>query len=141
MLCVEDYLDTLKWSASIGGLAELRRRADTNLQVLEDWAAKTPWIDFLAQDKAIRSNTSVCLKVVAPEITSLSDDAQADFAKRLAALLEKEGVALDIGGYRDAPPGLRIWCGATVDSDDLRAVTPWLDWAFAKAKEALAKAA
>ena len=131
MLCVEDYLDTLKWSASIGGLAELRRRADENLKVLVDWVAKTPWVDFLAADPAIRSNTSVCLKVVAPEITALSEDAQADFAKRLAALLEKEGVALDIGGYRDAPPGLRIWCGATVDTDDLRALTPWLDWAFA----------
>ncbi|HEX3919290.1 MAG TPA: phosphoserine transaminase [Caulobacteraceae bacterium] len=131
MLCVEDYLDTLKWSASIGGLGELKRRADGNLQVLADWVAKTPWVDFLAQDPAIRSNTSVCLKVVAPEITSLPEDAQADFAKRLAALLEKEGAALDIGGYRDAPPGLRIWCGATVDDDDLIALTPWLDWAFA----------
>jgi phosphoserine aminotransferase len=131
MLCVEDYLDTLKWSASIGGLPELRRRADQNLKVLEDWAAKTPWIGFLADDPKVRSNTSVCLKVVAPEITSLAEDVQADFAKRLAALLEKEGAALDIGGYRDAPPGLRIWCGATVDTDDLRALTPWLDWAFA----------
>ena len=131
MLCVEDYLDTLKWSASIGGLAELRRRADENLKVLADWVAKTPWIGFLAEDAAIRSNTSVCLKVVAPEIVALSEDVQADFAKRLAAMLEKEGVALDIGGYRDAPPGLRIWCGATVDTDDLDALTPWLDWAFA----------
>ncbi len=131
MLCVEDYLDTLKWAASIGGLAELKRRADQNLKVLEDWVAKTPWIGFLAQDAAIRSNTSVCLKVVAPQITALSEEAQGDFAKRLAALLEKEGVALDIGGYRDAPPGLRIWCGATVDSDDLVALTPWLDWAYA----------
>jgi phosphoserine aminotransferase len=131
MLCVEDYLDTLKWSASIGGLTELRRRADANLGVLADWVAKTPWIDFLAADPASRSNTSVCLKVVAPEITALSEDAQADFAKKLAALLEKEGVALDIGGYRDAPPGLRIWCGATVETDDLIALTPWLDWAYA----------
>jgi phosphoserine aminotransferase len=131
MLCVEDYLDTLKWAASIGGLKELKRRADQNLQVLEDWVAETPWVEFLAADPAIRSNTSVCLKVVAPEITALSEEAQADFAKKLASLLEKEGVALDIGGYRDAPPGLRIWCGATVDSDDLSALTPWLDWAFA----------
>jgi phosphoserine aminotransferase len=131
MLCVEDYLDTLKWAASIGGLAELKRRADENLKVLETWAAKTPWIGFLAEDPAARSNTSVCLKVVAPEITALPQDAQADFAKRLAAMLEKEGAALDIGGYRDAPPGLRIWCGATVDADDLHALTPWLDWAFA----------
>jgi len=131
MLCVEDYLDTLKWAASIGGLAELKRRANQNLKVLEDWVAKTPWVGFLAEDPALRSNTSVCLKVVSPQITALSEDAQADFAKRLAALLEKEGVALDIGGYRDAPPGLRIWCGATVDADDLVALTPWLDWAYA----------
>jgi len=131
MLCVEDYLDTLKWAASIGGLAELKRRADENLKVLETWAAKTPWIGFLAEDAAYRSNTSVCLKVVAPQITALPTDAQADFAKKLASLLEKEGVALDIGGYRDAPPGLRIWCGATVDTDDLHALTPWLDWAYA----------
>jgi phosphoserine aminotransferase len=131
MLCVEDYLDTLKWAASIGGIAELKRRADENLGVLETWVAKTPWVGFLAEDAAIRSNTSVCLSVVAPEITALSAEAQADFAKKLASLLEKEGVALDIGGYRDAPPGLRIWCGATVDADDLVALTPWLDWAFA----------
>jgi phosphoserine aminotransferase len=131
MLCVEDYLDTLKWSASIGGLAELKRRADENLKVLETWVAKTPWIGFLAEDPAVRSNTSVCLKVVDPAIVALPEDAQADFAKRLAGLLEKEGAALDIGGYRDAPPGLRIWCGATVDADDLHALTPWLDWAYA----------
>jgi phosphoserine aminotransferase len=131
MLCVEDYLDTLKWAASIGGLPELKRRADENLAVLEDWVKSTPWVGFLAEDPHTRSNTSVCLKVVAPEITRLTAEAQADFAKRLAALVEKEGAALDIGGYRDAPPGLRIWCGATVDADDLRALTPWLDWAFA----------
>jgi phosphoserine aminotransferase len=130
MLCVEDYLDALKWAAGIGGLAELQRRADGNLAVLEAWAAKTPWVDFLAQDKAIRSNTSVCLKVVDPRVTALSADAQADFAKKLASVLEKEAVALDVGGYRDAPPGLRIWCGATVDASDLEALTPWLDWAF-----------
>src|SRR5581483_2142169 len=114
MLCVEDYLDTLKWAASIGGLAELKARADENLGVLEAWVAKTPWVDFLAEDPRTRSNTSVCLKVVAPEVTALPPDAQGEFAKKLAALLDKEGVALDIGGYRDAPPGLRIWCGATV---------------------------
>ena len=131
MLCVEDWLDTLKWAALIGGLPELKARADSNLGVLETWVAATPWIDFLAEDPATRSNTSVCLKVVDPAVTALPADAQADFAKRLASLLEKEGVALDIGGYRDAPPGLRIWCGATVDTDDLHALTPWLDWAFA----------
>jgi phosphoserine aminotransferase len=132
MLCVEDYLDTLRWAASIGGLAELKRRADENLSVLEAWASQTLWIDFLAEDRATRSNTSVCLKVVDPKVTALSDEVQADFAKKLAALLEKEGVALDIGGYRDAPPGLRIWCGATVEADDLEALTPWLDWAYAE---------
>ncbi len=131
MLAVEDAVDALKWAEGIGGLAEMQRRADANLAVLEAWVDKTAWVDFLAESKAIRSNTSVCLKVVDPAIAALSDDAQADFAKKLAALLEKEGVALDIGGYRDAPAGLRIWCGATVDTSDLDALTPWLDWAFA----------
>jgi phosphoserine aminotransferase len=141
MLCVEDYLDALKWAASIGGLAELKRRADANLAVLEAWAQKTPWVGFLAEDPATRSNTSVCLKVIDPRVTGLPDDAQADFAKRLAGLLEKEGVALDVGGYRDAPPGLRIWCGATVDASDLDALTPWLDWAFATVAAELQTAA
>ena len=131
MLCVEDAIDALKWAASIGGLSAMQRRADRNLAVLAEWVDQTPWAAFLASDPAHRSNTSVCLSVVDPKITALSDDAQADFAKKLAALLEKEGVALDIGGYRDAPPGLRIWCGATVEASDLEALTPWLDWAFA----------
>jgi len=130
MLCVEDYLDALRWAASIGGLAELRRRADENLGVLEAWAQKTGWVAFLAEDPSIRSNTSVCLKVIDPRVTSLPVEAQADFAKKLATALEKEEVAYDVGGYRDAPPGLRIWCGATVDASDLEALTPWLDWAF-----------
>jgi phosphoserine aminotransferase len=130
MLCVEDYLDALRWAASIGGLAELRRRADENLGVLEAWAQKTGWVAFLAADPSIRSNTSVCLKVIDPRVTSLPEEAQADFAKKLASALEKEEVAYDVGGYRDAPPGLRIWCGATVDASDLEALTPWLDWAF-----------
>jgi phosphoserine aminotransferase len=140
MLAVEDAIDALKWAASIGGFTEMKRRADANLGVLESWAQKTGWVAFLAEDPAIRSNTSVCLKVIDPKVTSLSDDAQADFAKKLAALLEKEGVALDVGGYRDAPPGLRIWCGATVDSADLDALTPWLDWAFAAVSAELATA-
>ena len=131
MLCVEDAIDALKWAEGIGGLTEMQRRADANLGALAEWVAKTPWVEFLAADPATRSNTSVCLKVVDPAITALSDDAQADFAKKLAAILEKEGVALDIGGYRDAPAGLRIWCGATVETSDLEALTPWLDWAFA----------
>jgi len=130
MLCVEDAIDSMKWGASIGGLSAMQARADQNLGVLEAWVAKTDWVDFLPSRKEIRSNTSVCLKVVDPRVTGLSDDAQADFAKKLAGVLEKEGAALDVGAYRDAPPGLRIWCGATVDASDLDALTPWLDWAF-----------
>ncbi len=141
MLCVEDYLDTLGWAKSIGGLNALIARADANTKVLADWVAKTPWVDFLAASPALRSNTSVCLKVVDPAVTSLSDDAQTAFAKSLAALLEKENAGLDLGHYRDAPAGLRIWCGATVEKADVEALTPWLDWAFAEAKAALAKAA
>ncbi len=133
MLCVEDFLDALRWASSVGGLAELKARADANLAVLEAWVAKTAWIGFLAEDPACRSNTSVCLKVVDPAVTGLPEDGQAAFAKRLAQIVEKEGVALDIGGYRDAPPGLRIWCGATAERDDVEALTPWLDWAFAEA--------
>src|SRR6266404_4419189 len=113
MLCVEDYLDALNWAKSIGGLKALIGRADANTRVLADWKAKTPWIDFLAKDPAIRSNTSVCMKVVDPAITTLNPDSQADFAKRLVALVEKEGAGYDFAHYRDAPPGLRIWCGAT----------------------------
>ncbi|MDP2213369.1 phosphoserine transaminase [Phenylobacterium sp.] len=130
MLCVEDAIDALKWAERIGGLTEMRRRADANLDVLARWVEKTDWVEFLAADPALRSNTSVCLKVVDPKVTALDEAAQADFAKKLASALEKEAVALDIGGYRDAPPGLRIWCGATVETSDLEALTPWLDWAF-----------
>ena len=141
MLCVEDYLDTLAWAKSIGGLKALIARADANTKVLADWVAKTPWVDFLATKAEVRSNTSVCLKVVDPAITSLSADAQAAFAKALSGLIEKEGAGLDLGYYRDAPPGLRIWCGATVEASDVEALVPWLDWAFAEAKAALPKAA
>ena len=130
MLCVEDYLDALKWSASLGGLEGLKQRSNANLRALAEWVAKTGWVEFLAERAEIRSNTSVCLKVVDKRVTGLSPEAQAEFAKKLASLLDKEGVALDAGGYRDAPPGLRIWCGATVDASDVEALTPWLDWAF-----------
>jgi phosphoserine aminotransferase len=140
MLCVEDYLDALKWAQKIGGLTELRRRADANLGVIADWVEKTPWVDFLPVRPETRSNTSVCLKVVDPKITALDAAAQADFAKKLASLLEKEVVALDIGAYRDAPPGLRIWCGATIETSDLDALTPWLDWAYQVASADLASA-
>jgi phosphoserine aminotransferase len=138
MLCVEDAIDALKWAAEAGGLAEMRRRSDANLKVLSGWVERTPWVDFLAARPGIRSNTSVCLKVVDPKVLALSPDAQADFSKKLAGLLEKEGVALDIGGYRDAPPGLRIWCGSTVDAADVDALTPWLDWAFVTTRASLA---
>jgi phosphoserine aminotransferase len=130
MLCVEDYLDALKWGSSVGGLNGLVQRSNANLKALAEWVEKTAWVEFLAQSADIRSNTSVCIKVVDKRVTGLSSDAQADFAKKLASLLEKEGVALDAGGYRDAPPGLRIWCGATVDASDVEALTPWMDWAF-----------
>ncbi len=141
MLCVEDYLDALEWAKSIGGLPALHARADANARVIADWVARTPWIDFLAREPALRSNTSVCLKVVDPAVARLSADAQAAFVKGLAAALEKESVAYDIDAYRDAPPGLRVWCGSTVEKSDVEALTLWLDWAYAKAKDALAKAA
>jgi phosphoserine aminotransferase len=141
MLCVEDYIDALNWSESIGGLKSLISRADGNAAVIAEWVERTPWVDFLAEDVNARSNTSVCLKVVDPQITALSDDDQAAFAKKIADMLDKEGVAYDIGGYRDAPAGLRIWAGATIEVDDMRALMPWLDWAFAQAKASLAAAA
>jgi len=141
MLAAEDYVDALKWSVSIGGLAELHRRADRNAAVLYDWADKTPWVAPLAEVVATRSNTSVCLKVVDPRVSALPADKQAEFAKKLSDLLEKEGVALDAGGYRDAPPGIRIWCGGAVEHSDLEALTPWLDWAFATVADELLQAA
>ena len=137
MLCVEDVIDALEWAQGIGGLSAMRARADANLAVLAGWVARTPWVDFLAADPATRSNTSVCLKVVDAQVAALSAEAQADFAKTLASLLDKEGAALDVAGYRDAPPGLRIWCGATVETADLEALTPWLDWAFETAAAGL----
>ncbi len=141
MLCVEDYLDTLAWAKSVGGLDALIARADANTKAIADWVRGTPWVDFLAKDSATRSNTSVCLKVVDPAVTKLATDAQAAFAKTLAAMIEKEGAGYDLAHYRDAPPGLRIWCGATVEASDVEILTHWLDWAFAKSKEALPKAA
>ena len=141
MLCVEDYLDALNWGKSIGGLKALMARADANTKVLADWKAKTSWIDFLASDPAIRSNTSVCLKIVDPAITSLTSDLQADFCKKLVALVEKENAGFDFAHYRDAPAGLRIWCGATVEAKDVALLTQWIDWAFAETKAQLQKAA
>ncbi len=141
MLCVEDYLDALAWADSIGGLAALIARADANTALLSDWVATTPWVDFLAHDPKTRSNTSVCLVVVDPQVSALDAAAQAAFAKSLSDLLESEAVAFDVASYRDAPPGLRIWCGATVQQADIAALLPWLDWAFATAKAGLRKAA
>ena len=141
MLALEDYIDALGWAKSIGGLKATIARSDANAKVLYDWVARTPWVENLAREPATSSNTSVCLKVIDPAVTRLSVDEQAAFAKNLAGLLEKEGVAYDIAFYRDAPPGLRIWCGATVEASDVDALTAWLDWAFAQAKAALPKAA
>jgi phosphoserine aminotransferase len=141
MLCVEDYLDALRWAKSVGGLQALVARADANAKAVAAWVARTPWVDFLARDPAIRSNTSVCLKVVDPVVTALSADAQSAFSKALAGAVEKEGAGYDIAHYRDAPPGLRIWCGASVETSDVEILTQWLDWAFAKTRDALPKAA
>ena len=124
MLCVEDYLDALQWAKSIGGLKALMARADANAKAVATWVARTPWVDFLANDPAIRSNTSVCLKVVDPAVTALSAEAQSAFAKALAGAVEKEGAGYDIAHYRDAPPGLRIWCGASVEASDVRDIDP-----------------
>jgi phosphoserine aminotransferase len=136
MLCVEDYLDALNWAEGLGGLKALQARSNANFKVLADWVEKTPWVDFLASVPSTRSNTSVCLKIVDPEIAT--PEAQAAVAKDIASTLEKEGVALDIGAYRDAPAGLRIWAGATIEASDLEALVPWLDWAFANAKAKVA---
>ena len=133
MLCVEDYLDALKWAEEIGGLGAMMARADANLATLAHWVEATDWVGFLAEDASIRSNTSVCLKIVDPAVLALSDEDQAALAKKIASLLDAEGVAYDIGAYRDAPSGLRIWAGATIENADLEALLPWLDWAFATA--------
>ncbi len=131
MLCVEDYLDALAWAQEIGGLDALHARADGNLAAVTVWVERTPWVDFLAGDPAIRSNTSVCLKIVDPAFAALEPERRAAVPKRIAALLEAETVAYDVGSYRAAPPGLRVWCGATVERSDVEALLPWLDWAYA----------
>jgi phosphoserine aminotransferase len=141
MLCVEDYLDALIWAEKIGGLQGLIARSEANAKALNDWVAQTPWVANLATKPETASCTSVCLKIVDPDIGALSAEAQADVPKKLASLLDKEGVAYDIGAYRDAPPGLRIWCGATVETADVVALTAWLDWAYAQVKSAALKAA
>jgi len=135
MLALEDYIDALKWAEASGRLKGLMERADSNLNALAQWVEKRAWVDFLCADPKTRSNTSVCLKIVDPWFTALAKDAQAATASKIASILEKEGVALDIGGYRAAPPGLRIWCGSTVERSDIEKLTPWLDWAFAQVKQ------
>lgn len=140
MLCVEDYSNALSWAKSAGGLQGLIQRSQDNLKAIEDWAETTSWVEFLAETKETRSNTSVCLKVVDSDVASWPADLQAKLPKRLSALLEEQEAAFDIGGYRDAPPGLRIWCGATVDTSDIEALLPWLDWAFQTAKAELSAA-
>lgn len=141
MLCVEDYLDALHWAKSIGGLEALIARADANAAVIDRFVGKSSWLGHLAVEPATRSNTSVCLSFTDPDVSALDADGQAAFAKGLVSVLDKEGVAYDIGAYRDAPPGLRIWCGATVDTADLEALLSWLDWAFAAQKASLKAAA
>jgi phosphoserine aminotransferase len=134
MLCVEDHLDALEWSSQIGGIDALVARSNANFVVIENWVAQSTWAAFLAKDPATRSTTSVCLTMTDPWFKALSGDEQAAAAKAVASLLDGEGVAFDIGAYRDAPPGLRIWAGATVESGDLEALMPWLDWAFETVK-------
>ncbi len=141
MLCIEDAIDAMEWGKSIGGLRAMQARADANFKVLADWVARTPWVEFLAKNPANRSNTSVCLSIVDPAITGLDDAAQAAFAKAIVSRLDKAGVAYDIGAYKDAPSGLRIWAGSTVEASDLEALAPWLDWAFAEELNALKAAA
>jgi phosphoserine aminotransferase len=136
MLCVEDYLDALLWAQSIGGLPALIKRSEKNAAMLDSWVAKTPWIANLAEKPETQSNTSVCLKIIDPWFLGLSQADQQNVPKQIAALLEKEKVAYDINGYRDAPPGLRIWCGATVETADIEALTAWLEWAYATVKTA-----
>lgn len=138
MLCVEDYIDALEWAAGLGGITGLIAKSEANLKVLADWVAASDWAAFLANDPATISNTSVCLKVNDPWLATLDADAQAAVPKKLAALLDTEGVAYDIGAYRDAPPGLRIWAGATVEAEDLAALTLWLDWAYGEVKASYA---
>ncbi|MBP2233012.1 phosphoserine aminotransferase [Azospirillum agricola] len=134
MLCVEDAIDGLRWALSVGGLPQLIRRSEQNLRLVAEWVEGSPWAGFLSAEPETRSCTSICLRFTDPDVTALSEEAQAAFAKKLSALLEKEEAAFDAGSYRDAPPGLRLWGGATVENDDMEAVLPWLDWAFATVK-------
>jgi phosphoserine aminotransferase len=141
MICIEDAVDAMEWGKSVGGLQGMQARANANFKALNDWVEQTAWVENLAKVPEQRSNTSVCLVIADPEVKALSGDAQAAFAKAIVSRLDKAGVAYDIGGYRDAPTGLRIWAGSTVETSDLQALTGWLDWAFASEKAALKAAA
>ncbi|MES2906145.1 MAG: phosphoserine transaminase [Pseudomonadota bacterium] len=141
MLCVVDFEDALLWAKSVGGLEGLKKRADGNARVLSRWVKQTPWIDFLAVKPKTRSNTSVCLTITDPAVAKLNADSQVAFIKKIASLLEKENAAYDIAGHRDAPAGLRIWCGATVNRRDIAQLLPWLEWAYAQARIEIEKAA
>jgi phosphoserine aminotransferase len=141
MLCVEDYIDALLWSKEVGGLKALMARADANAKVIADFVAANDWIANLAVKPETASNTSVCLKIVDKDVLALDADGQANFAKGVVSLLDKEGVAYDIGHYRDAPSGLRIWAGATIETADMQKLMPWLSWAFATQKATLSQAA
>lgn len=141
MICVEDALDSLVWAEQVGGLKGLIARSNANFAAIENWVKTSNWAGFLADDPAIRSNTSVCLKIVDPWFTGKDDDAQQAVSKEIVALLEKEGAAQDLGAYRDAPAGLRIWCGATVETADVEALLPWLDWAYGEVKAKSSQAA
>jgi len=134
MLCVEDYLDALAWADGLGGLRGLITRTNANAQAIEDWVSATPWVDYLCADPALRSTTSVCLIISDPAFAALDNEEQAARVKKMVALLEDEGAAYDVGAYRDAPAGLRIWAGATVETDDLNALFPWLEWAYGQVK-------
>jgi phosphoserine aminotransferase len=141
MLCVEDHLDGLVWADSIGGLPALIDRANRNLDIIKEWVKRTDWVDFLAEAASVRSNTSVCLRIVDPQVADMDAANRDAVARDIAALLDEEAVAYDIASHRDAPAGLRIWTGATVEKADLEALTPWLDWAFATVKQRHAEAA
>ncbi|WP_160011415.1 phosphoserine transaminase [Rhizobium sp. 18055] len=141
MLCVEDYIDALQWSKQVGGLKGLMARADANAKVIADFVAANDWIANLAVKAETASNTSVCLKITDKDVAALDADGQANFAKGLVSLLDKEGVAYDIGHYRDAPSGLRIWAGATIETADMQTLMPWLTWAFETQKATLSQAA
>ena len=135
MLCVEDALVSLEWVENNGGCAGMRKRSEANLAAISRWVENTAWVDFLASDPATRSSTSICLQIVDPWFTQLNETERAASAKKIAALLDAEGVAFDIESYKAAPPGLRIWGGATIDTSDIEALLPWLDWAFAEIKD------